>query len=321
MSSAEGTFWSGYWRSLKSREVEEPIDVYLHRPLAYVIARALLPTSITPDSVTLASLAFGIGSAALILWPLPHHWQWAALLSFTGTVLDCVDGQLARLRKTSSVLGRMLDGSVDSTVVISVAAAVGIVHTLHYGTTPLRAALVVLLVVLSSISVSVQVTLFDHYKTVFLKLTIPGYREAESIEVVRRNYAEAKLQPMSLLSRIVWAYYLTFVGRQGSTVRRYDPYTVTEFEKLAEYSPERAEIYRQHCAGVMRTWRRYFGFGSLMFGIALALAFELTAEYLLLRLTLFNLVFYGPLRWSQRKASQRAMTALGFVPAGAAPAN
>jgi hypothetical protein len=224
------------------------------------------------------------------------------------------------MRKTSSVLGRMLDGTADSTVVMCAAVAAGIVHTLHYGTTPLRAALVVLLVVASSMSISVQVALFDHYKTVFLKLTIPGYREAESIDVVRRNYAQARLQPMSLLARIVWAYYLTFVGRQGSTVRGYDPYTVTEFEKLPEYSPERAAIYREHCAGVMRTWRRYFGFGSLMFGIALSLAFELTAEYLLLRLTLFNLVFYGPLRWAQRGASRRAMAALSVVPAAAAPA-
>jgi phosphatidylglycerophosphate synthase len=321
VSSAGESFWSGYWRSLKSLEVEEPVDVYVHRPLAYVIARTLLPTRITPDAVTLTSLVFGLGAATLIAWAVPHHWQWAALLSFIGTVLDCADGQLARLRKSSSVLGRMLDGTCDSTVVMACAAAAGYVHVRELGTTPLRVALVLAVVVLSSLSISMHVSLFDHYKTVFLKLTIPGYREAESIEVARQNYERAKQQPMSLYARIVWVYYLAFVGGQGNTVRRYDPYTVTEFEKVGDYSEERAAIYRQHCEPVMRTWRRYFGFGSLMIGIALALFFQLTWEYLLLRLTLFNLVFWGPLRWSQQKASKAAAQALGLPVVGSTPAN
>ncbi len=321
MSSAGDSFWSGYWRSLKSLEVEEPVDVFVHRPLAYVIARALLPTRISPDSVTLTSLAFGLTAAVLMVWPLPHHWQWAALLSFIGTVLDCVDGQLARLRKTSSVLGRMLDGTCDSTVVMAAAVAAACVHVPQLGSTPLRALLVAAAIVASAVSISVQVTLFDHYKTVFLKLTVSGYREAESIETVRQNYAQARQQPMSVLARILWAYYLTFVGRQGGTVRSYDPYTVIEFHKVAEYSPERAAVYRQHCEGVMRVWRYFFGFGSLMFGIALALLFELTWEFLLLRLTLFNLVFWGPLRWWQRKASAAASLSLGLPRAGESPAN
>ena len=45
-------FWSGYWQSLKSLDVEEPIDLYVHRPLAYLLARALLPTPISPNWVT-----------------------------------------------------------------------------------------------------------------------------------------------------------------------------------------------------------------------------------------------------------------------------
>jgi hypothetical protein len=104
-------------------------------------------------------------------------------------------------------------------------------------------------------------------------------------------------------------------------VRAYDPYTVIEFHKVAEYSSERAAQYRQHCQGVMRVWRYFFGFGSLMIGIALALFFELTWEFLLLRLTLFNLVFWGPLRWWQRKASEAASLSLGLPRAGESPAN
>ena len=54
-------FWSGYWQSLKSLDVEEPIDLYVHRPLAYLLARALLPTPVSPNLVTLGPMALLAG--------------------------------------------------------------------------------------------------------------------------------------------------------------------------------------------------------------------------------------------------------------------
>jgi len=116
------------------------------------------------------------------------------------------------------------------------------------------------------------------------------------------------------VTRVAWALYLTFIGNQSRTVRKFDPHTVTEFSILGEYDPTRAEIYRQHVGPVMGTWRRWFGYGSLMIGITLALALELPEYYLLLRLTLYSLVFYGPLMQRQRRASESAFRALGVEP-------
>ena len=49
-------FWDAYFRSLKPLEVEEPIDVWVHRPPAYVLARILLPTPVSPNAVTFGSI-------------------------------------------------------------------------------------------------------------------------------------------------------------------------------------------------------------------------------------------------------------------------
>src|SRR5262245_8819901 len=106
-------FWSGYRSSLKPLEVEEPIDVYVHRPLAYVVARALYRLPISPDAITLVSILFGIASGASLVMSFPWHLQIGGLLLFGSAVLDCADGQLARMRGTSSVFGRMLDGVAD----------------------------------------------------------------------------------------------------------------------------------------------------------------------------------------------------------------
>src|SRR5258708_18535839 len=106
-------FWAGYWASLKPLEVEEPIDVYVHRPLAYLLARACSHLPVSPDAITALSIVFGIASAVTLLGSFPYHLQLGGLLLFSSAVLDCADGQLARMRGTSSMFGRMLDGTAD----------------------------------------------------------------------------------------------------------------------------------------------------------------------------------------------------------------
>ncbi|HEX2869708.1 MAG TPA: CDP-alcohol phosphatidyltransferase family protein [Polyangiaceae bacterium] len=306
-------FWSGYWQSLKSLDVEEPVDLYVHRPLAYVLARALLPTPVSPNAVTLASMALSLYAAFLVVWPsTPHHFQWAALCCFLGTVFDCADGQLARMRKTSSVIGRMLDGTAD-VLGLSAILIAGTYHNyLKYSSTWWHTLLIVAFSLLVAVLTSIQTTLFDHYKTVFMKLGVPGFKEAESYPEVRRRYeAQTSFTPVT---RLAWLLYLQFVGNQSRTVRKFDPHTVTEFSILGEYQPERAQIYREHAGAVMGTWRRWFGYGSLMMGISIALAFEVLEYYMLLRVTVYVLAFYGPLRSRQRQASQAAFAALGVEP-------
>ena len=312
-ATATPSFWAGYWQSLKSLDVEEPIDVYVHRPLAYLLARALLPTPVSPNLVTIASMLIGVSGAYLMVADVPYHWQWAALCTFTGTVFDCADGQLARMRKTSSVIGRMLDGTADVIVTAAILIAGGYHLYFKYGAANAWLGwAAVAFTLVAGVATSIQTTLFDHYKTVFMKLAVPGFKEAESYPEARRRY-EAQ-ESFTLVSRLAWALYLQFVGNQSSTVRKFDPHTVTEFSILGDYDPARAQIYREHMASVMATWRRWFGYGSLMIGITLALALELPEYYLLARLTLYGVVFYGPLRLRQRRASQRAFAALGVEP-------
>lgn len=84
------------------------------RPPAAVLVYLLKNTRVTPNQVTFLSLFVAAGSAAMLL-ALPGHLGLALAvvvyeLSF---VLDCVDGQLARIRQTSSVLGHLLDFLMD----------------------------------------------------------------------------------------------------------------------------------------------------------------------------------------------------------------
>jgi phosphatidylglycerophosphate synthase len=102
-------------------DIEEIPDWYLHRPIARRAVNLLLPTSVTPNEVTMWSGVAGVLAAVALVFGVAHpalRLVSAALL-LASVVLDCVDGQLARARKTMSAGGTALDTVVD--VVVSLA--------------------------------------------------------------------------------------------------------------------------------------------------------------------------------------------------------
>ncbi|MDO5035863.1 MAG: CDP-alcohol phosphatidyltransferase family protein [Porphyromonas sp.] len=100
-----------YLSSLKSLETENYVDRIFYRPIGYKIARRLAPTGITPNTITYISILIGVLGGALFYYETPY---WAViigiLLLVSANVLDCVDGQLARLTGIKSEIGRILDG-------------------------------------------------------------------------------------------------------------------------------------------------------------------------------------------------------------------
>lgn len=302
-------FWAGYWKSLKPLDVEEPVDVWIHRPLAYVLAKVLYPTPISPNLVTLISILFGVLGGTCFVAQFPYHMLLGGLAIFTSAVFDCADGQLARMRGTSSAFGRMLDGAAD--MVVSVAAVGGAIWVIwskfH---TPTWLGLVALgLCVATAVTGSFHTGMYDQYKNVYLRLTSPSFKEGEDLEsaLERRDERER-----SLAARLAWPIYLFYVSSQTKYVRGFDPFTSARLALFPSYDAERAAIYQEHCGRLMRIWRTWFGFGSLVFGIALFSALDLIEVYMLLRLTLLNAFFYGYMRPRQRRASQAAFSEMGL---------
>jgi phosphatidylglycerophosphate synthase len=122
------SWYTEYVASLKAVELEEWLDLVLYRPLAFAVTKLVAPTRITPNQISVASLFFGL-LAGWLLWVGSTE---AALLAaasyFTCNVLDCADGQLARLRGKPSPFGYIVDGSID--YLASAAVFVGMAHHL-----------------------------------------------------------------------------------------------------------------------------------------------------------------------------------------------
>jgi phosphatidylserine synthase len=97
-------------KSLKPPVVEEMVDYYFYRRLAYFLVPVFIKLGISPNMVTTMSLIWGVAAAWLALH---QSFFTAGIFAIVAIVFDCCDGQVARLTGKSSPVGRAMDGFYD----------------------------------------------------------------------------------------------------------------------------------------------------------------------------------------------------------------
>jgi len=154
-----------YKSSVKSDVSDELINTYLLRPLAHLFVRLLYPTPVTPNQVTVASLAAGFVSAGVYALGGPVWCPLAGLLVTLKDLLDSADGQLARAKQMYSRFGRFLDSIGDFAVNLAVFSAMSWSLYLQTGWLP-----VFFFGALGFLGISLRVSYHVFYQTSFLHL-------------------------------------------------------------------------------------------------------------------------------------------------------
>lgn len=96
--------------TLKSMDTEEPIDIYFYRPIGYRWALLAKSLGITPNAITIASIFIGVGSGICFYYDNIWISLLGIFLLIWANSFDSADGQLARMTKQYSPIGRALDG-------------------------------------------------------------------------------------------------------------------------------------------------------------------------------------------------------------------
>ena len=101
---------ASYKDTLKSMDTEETIDLCFYRPIGYMWAVLCAKLGIKPNAITIASIFIGV--AAGVMFYFDDLWLniVGVLLLVWANSFDSADGQLARMTKQYSRLGRILDG-------------------------------------------------------------------------------------------------------------------------------------------------------------------------------------------------------------------
>ncbi|CCI40304.1 unnamed protein product [Albugo candida] len=243
--------------STKMYDVEELVDYYFHRRLAAVIATMIsyLPIAITPNQITL--LGLGIGwSAALFLYDAEFHSPLnfepttslllASMLIFSWIILDCVDGQVARLCGRGTRTGRILDGLVDSLVITPNFYVMGQVMSSHYGGTYMP------LAVVGGLSTWVHAAIYDKIKNVYMEnASSQSECNGETISSVHAEYLVAREKNAYSLDSVLLAIYVIYMKMQAAVIHS------------ASVQPEKAASHNflASCDDRYRDWyRRQHGY-------------------------------------------------------------
>jgi phosphatidylglycerophosphate synthase len=99
---------------------------HVERPISLQISRRLAGTAITPNQMSLISIAVGICGGPFFLSPRPLMQTIGALLFLAHSILDGCDGELARLKFQQSRWGGVLDFWGDNVVHTVIFACMGV---------------------------------------------------------------------------------------------------------------------------------------------------------------------------------------------------
>lgn len=232
------TWLDQYRTSLKPISTEEPLDLFVYRPGGFIVAKLLQRTLFTPNHVTIASMLCGVAAGVLYASGKSTTTFAAGIAFWIANVLDCADGQLARLKTTSSELGKILDGIADyvTGTAVLLGMAIGYSHAftkpwMWWG-----------LVAAAGVSNTIQSILVDIHRNRFLALSTAGSHTLEG-EYEAFSEKHGRLERLSF-GRMVVGMYRGYI-RFAMTITKPKPIRI---------GPADREQWVQKNRPVIRAW-------------------------------------------------------------------
>ena len=246
-------FISELRRSIKNIEIEERMDLAIHRPIGLILSWIAIKMGCAPIYISLASLATGVGGGILFYWQDDFQkLLWASALIILAGLLDSADGQVARLTGNFTKLGRIIDGVADNIVFITIYISGSLFFLPYYGIWMIP------VLVVSGVLHSTKTLLFDYYKnecSYYYGLE-DDYRNQSNNEI------KAKLQnASSLWEKVLYIIYLNYVRQQNLLITRKGA-TKEGFEELRanrKITRDFREAYRNTFGPYLTFWALFGG--------------------------------------------------------------
>jgi phosphatidylglycerophosphate synthase len=303
---------------LKSREVEDPVNLWLHRPLAYGFVSVIYRTAITPNQVTFVAMTVGLlaascwfigGSTAMVV---------GGVLLWLSAILDGADGILARARRVSSPAGRALDGLADLVVGVATSAA-ALWHMTETSDLPVQVVLVTGIVAV--VCTVFHMNLYDLYKELFLRSTRRSGGEGHDAQVMEREKAAPALQRAPWHVRLAMNFYADYLAKQERFTARTNDVGARLLRLPLAPTEHSARMYRAHNAAPMKLWIA-ISLAPHSYLFAIAGMFDLLLPYMIARLTVMNGLALIALVLQRRasRATYRDYAASGLLPSEPATA-
>lgn len=236
------SWYTEYKKSLKMTEIEEFFDLFFYRPLAFILVKIIYRTNITPNHLTVTAIVFGLSAGCVYAAGTHDACVLGALLFMLYNIVDCSDGQLARLKKNGTHAGRIIDGIADYISTAAVFTGLGIGHPDH----SFSLSIWWLLLAATAFSNVIQSMLVDYYRNRFLDYVLQRKSTfEEDLETFKQEYETIKNKKNKWFDRWVIRVYFRYSSLQDKLTSK------EKGEKLFKATPE---IYYKKNKTAMRWW-------------------------------------------------------------------
>jgi hypothetical protein len=209
MSQRKDALRSRVEATYKAREVEGVLDLYFYRPIGFRLAEFFAQLKMTPATVTLLAGVCGIIAGRLYFYPDLRINIVGMVLHVCANALDNADGQLARLTRTESREGRVIDSIADHLVFVSIYLNL-VLRCLAEGFSPA----IWFLALAAGISHALQGAAADFFRSTYLYFVTNGARAGmDSASGLRSEYRTWSWRQRAS-DKFLLAIYLNFTRQQ-----------------------------------------------------------------------------------------------------------
>ena len=197
----------------KCENINDPIDTHVVDYVAMVWSKLFIALHVIPNVVTVLSGLSGVAGGVLLALNRGLGMDLlGAVLVFLSAVFDASDGQVARLTKHYSRLGRMLDGAADASVYLSLFAACVVRlwdRPVLLGLSAWHAALPILALI-TFLAYVVQCQLPDYFKNLHMFMI----DNSKGNELSRGKQVRAEMARAKGFSRFMLFVYWSYTAAQ-----------------------------------------------------------------------------------------------------------
>jgi len=267
------SWYTEFKSSLKSYDVEEIIDIFFYRPLSFLFVKLIYSTNITPNQISVFSMLFGILTGVMFGFGTHQFFIFGAIALLISNVLDCADGQLARLKKNGTGIGRIIDGFIDYVTGLSIYVGIGIGLSIATG----DYLYVWVITAIGGFSRVLQNMLFDNYRNMYMSNVYnKGSNLAQEIEEYTRLKRIIDKAKGRYVEKFFVNIYIKYASVQSNTAKD---------EKMNVSS----EDYKKKNMMLLRAWS-WIGSTTHLTAVMIACVFNRVDVYLWVTFTLGNLI-------------------------------
>lgn len=280
-----------YKATLKSMDTEETFDLIFYRPIGYCWAVLAKKLGVKPNAITIASIFLGIGAGYFFYF---NNIWWnilGAVLLIWADSFDSADGQLARMTKQYSRLGRILDGISSELWFTAIYLAIVLRenHTSEFFSA--HQWVIWVIAVVTAISHATQAKMADYYRQFHLYF-VKG-REGAELEVAQDLWD--KFHSLSwkknFFQKLVMLFYTNYTTGQEKRTPWMQRFRKELHAKFGDQIPEKLrEEFRAQSKPLMK-FTNILSFNTRTFALFAAIfIFRMPWLYFAFELTVLNII-------------------------------